>query len=56
MAFPQNISNIKWAIIKLLFDKNNVAKLIKAGIYNSNRYKDIFVLIKYMKIYLEILR
>ena len=52
---PQNIFDIKEAIVKLLSDKDYAEKLINAGIYNSKRYKDIFVLEKYKKIYVEIL-
>jgi len=52
---PHNIFEIRKAIIKLLEDKDYVTKLINSGIYNSNRYKDIFVLDKYKKIYQDML-
>ena len=52
---PHNIFEIRKAIIKLLEDKDYATKLINTGIYNSNRYKDIFVLDKYKKIYQDML-
>ena len=52
---PHNIFEIRKAIIKLLEDKDYTRKLINTGIYNSNRYKDIFVLDKYKKIYQDML-
>ena len=40
LTVPQNISNRKETIIKILVDNDYVVKLIKVGIYNSSRYKD----------------
>ena len=52
---PENIIQIRDGLIKLLNDDEFVNNLINTGKNNLKRYKDIFVIEKYKKIYSEIL-
>ena len=52
---PENIIQIRDGLIKLLNDNGLINTLINTGKNNLKRYKDVFVLDKYKKIYSEII-